>query len=508
MSRSSAKHTTDALGTKLFGLWIENHRVQVAIAQPIEAPSNGRYRITVDSISCSSGKDWLRGDNLEEFAESIETLVDRYQMRRETVAVSLDGDICVSRITLGTTESVDRELLTLQSRVPRYLQLGPGQKVTGVLRERIDERTEYAVTSVANGSLIQIIYNTLRDCDVEIVWAEPSLVSVARLIGHSKTHSDQPVLIADGTGTRWDVGIVYDGRLILDYRPAAATSEEALRLALDGHISRLHRFCHRHLGIQAGTLNQLLVCGTIEKVDRVVGQFSSNAGLEAIAMQVPRIGSLYEISDHHRESHCVPAVASVLPLILQMKACEVPDLLTDVRRAPEMSFSSRLIRVGWPAMAAAVFLAVSFGLVRSARNESANMTRSTHEVKAKVIASKTRMAELAQKREYLVYLQQIEAFCEEPDWTLELQQITQSLPDSSKLNEFRVESGNEIRLDGTVTDEPMVYEILEELRQMQFVEEVALHSTTPESNTNSLRFEIRIKLRTKQAITKKETLGD
>ena len=113
-------------------------------------------------------------------------------------------------------------------------------------------------------------YDAIRSCDVEINWVEPSLVSLARLVGRSGIAGDRPVLFADGTGQQWDVGIACVGRLLLDYRPASATTEKSFRDALKAHLSRLRRFCERHRGIASGSLDQLLLCGGGEKLDRAM----------------------------------------------------------------------------------------------------------------------------------------------------------------------------------------------------------------------------------------------
>ena len=489
MSHRLSKQKNDAERGKLFGFWIENRMVQVAIATPIQGE---RYRLDIDAIRCPMSSGWLTASHASSFAEAIATLVERYDMRRGKVCLSLDGDICVNRITLGTSDAVDHELSTLQSRVPRYLQLGPGEKVTGLLRTQIDAQTHYAATSVANHSVMRMIYDTLRDNDVEVAWAEPSLISVARLIGYTSRDSNNPILIADGTGTRWDVGIIHQGRLILDYRPAAAKTVEELQVTLDGHHSRLQRYCHRHLGIDGGKLEKLLLCGTAEKVSHAAKLFKNSPEFDEVVLCVPPCEQLYDISDEDCESHCVPAVASVLPLMLGVTVNEVPDLLRDVRRAPDLSLPIQIIRVAWPAMVAALFLIISFTMLHYARTHATHVKHGSQQVQAQVIATKSRMAELARKRELLEHFKSVERQSDEPDWIAQFQRITQSLPDLAKLNEFRIESGTHVRLEGTVLEERVVYEILEELRDLPEISEVALHSTTPEANSDATRFTIRL----------------
>ncbi|TWU37068.1 hypothetical protein [Novipirellula artificiosorum] len=495
MTKPSARQNNDTERSKLFGLWIENRLLQVAVATPTR---DGRYRLEIDAIACPDQAGWLMDRGLDNFTAAIETLVDRHEMRRGTVAVSLDGDFCVSRIAMGSPDAVNRELVSLEERVPRYLQLGPGRKATGRVRERVDEQTEYAITSVVNHSFMRVVYDVFRDCDVEIAWVEPSLVSVARLISQTQLSAEHPVLIADGTGSRWDVGIVYEGRLILDYRPAAADTAEAFHAAIDGHIERLHRFCHRYLGIHAGQLDQMVICGDPEKVERTASLFLNASGIDAVALRVPKLESLYEISDDQRLTQSVPAVASVLPLILGITSQQVPDLLTEVRRAPDLPWWSMLLRIGWPAIAAALLLMCGYGILQRERNQAAELLNGEPEVKATVVATQARMTVLAQQREWIDYLQSIEQQTAELDWNVQLMQITQSLPNTACLNEFRVEDGTHIRLDGSVFEERMVYEILEQLRHLPGIAQVALHATNPDTNSDATRFVIRLTMASKQ----------
>ncbi len=349
---------------RCFGLRIEKHLLQLAIANPL--PGN-RYRLEMDTISCEAADGWLSPATAIHLREALAFLAERHEIRRSRVAVSLDGDFCVTRVAMGTTEKVDEEQSLLEVRVPRYLQLGPGEKVTGNARKNIAPGIDYAVTGVVNRTLIQLIYEALRANDLNVTWVEPSLVSVARLLGQARVGGDHPVMIADGTGTQWDVGIACSGRLLLDYRPASATTSESLRDAVDGHISRLKRFCQRHMGIVSGELNQLLICGDEAKAKAAAELLADSISLQTEVLKVPDLPELYEIDDQICQSNSVPSVATVLPLLIGVTVADVPDLLAEVRRAPDLPLLSRMLRTGWPLIAASLVLAISYGLVSSQR---------------------------------------------------------------------------------------------------------------------------------------------
>jgi hypothetical protein len=475
--------------TRCFGLRIESQLLQVATASQ---QADGRYRLEIDDIECSSSSGWLAASGTPLLLESLAMLVDRHEMRRQSVAVSLDGDFCVTRVTMGTTEHVDAELSMQADRIPRYLQLGPGEKVTGGARSKIAPNVDYAVTGVVNRSLIQLIYDALRETDIDVTWVEPSLVSIARMVGQAKIGGDQPVMIADGMGKQWDVGIACSGRLLLDYRPAAATDEETFRDALDGHISRLKRFCLRHRGIATGELSRLLICGFGEKPHRAVEALGDSLGVQPEVLYVPDLTELYEIDEQNRQSPSVPAVATVLPLLTGVDPADVPDLLAEVRRAPELPLATRVLQSCWPIAAALLILCTSYGLVSGQRRHRAGTVQGRAELESQIDATEVKFAELTQKRELLSYLKQIEGQTAEPNWDLLLGRITQSLPDSCRLNEYRVESDGHVLLDGTVLDESIVYELVNSLRKLPGVTQVALRGTTPEESVHGTRFVIRL----------------
>ncbi len=499
MPGSVSKSARSDNGERFFGLRIENDMLQLAIAIPLP---NNRYRLEIDAISSDVAGGLLSSGNGAHLKEALAFLCERHEIKRERVAVSLDGDFCVTRVAMGTTEKVDSETSLLAVRVPRYLQLGPGEKVTGNARKNIAPAVDYAVTGVVNRSLIQLVYEALRSNDVNVAWVEPSLVSVARLLGEARDGDERPVMIADGTGKRWDVGIACAGRLLLDYRPAAATSAESLRDAVEGHISRLKRFCQRHRGIATGELREMLICGDDSKTAGAEGVLGGSINIEVSVLRVPKLESLYEIDEEFRCSNCVPPVATVLPLLTGVAESDVPDLLDEVRREPDLPLVSQLLRTGWPVFAASLVLAISYGLVSDQRYRQAGTTQGRTAIESQIDANEVRFTELSQKRDLLTHLVRIQSQSAEPNWHTIFQQVTQSLPDAARLNSFQVENDGQVSLDGTVTDESLVFDLVNEFRRLPGIAQVALRGTAPDESVHGTRFTI--SLTTSQLAAKSE----
>ena len=69
-----------------FGLRIESHVVQAAIASPM---ADGRQQLSFDEIACPTAAGWLTASGAAELETALETLVERHHMRRHRIAVSL-----------------------------------------------------------------------------------------------------------------------------------------------------------------------------------------------------------------------------------------------------------------------------------------------------------------------------------------------------------------------------------------------------------------------------------
>ncbi len=473
---------------RCFSLRVESNRLQLAVATRAD---DGVYAIEIDEIACSEPSGWLVTSDAGLLERAVSELLDRNQVRRQRVAVSLDADFCVTRVAMGSTEVVDRELEMLHSRVPRYLQLGPGEKVTGFSRTRLAPGVEHVVTGVVNLRSLQLIYDAISAADADVAWIEPSLVSVARLMGTANM-SDEPVLIADGSGAHWDLGIAYRGQLLLDYRPAGGSDEAALSDAIDGHISRLRRFCHRHRGITSSELSKMSIYGEQEKLSRTMAALGDRNQIEASILEVPMIDHLYRIDPRFRASRYVPVVAGIVPLLTDVSVESIADMLGRFRRAPDQPWPIQWAIALVPVVAAALFLMVAYGLVSGERRREQATSASRTQMEDQMQRTQLRLVELTGQRQLLAQLEKISVQSVNPRWDLLLTRIAQCLPDTVKLNEFRVDGDGIARVDGITVDESLVYEVVDHFRRLPDISQVALQGTTMESQSEGFRFVVRL----------------
>jgi hypothetical protein len=488
------RSTIAAANQPVFGLQIEDMTLQLVIASVLP---DGRYSLAFEKVDCPSELGYLSEAGIASLVETLRRWCETYQINRGRIAVSLDGDFCVTRVIAGSADEVQRELGMLAHRVPRYLQLGAGKKVTGGMQTELEPGIFYAATGVVNREVIELLYSALCEFDLDIAWVEPSLNSLARLIGLDPRYQDQPVLIADGTGRRWDVGIANGGRLLLDYRPPNSDTIDGLFGALDGHLQRLRRFCQRHRKLTSGNIENLLVCGKDGYVEEAIAKLARLDGIRTVELTVPDLTALVEFKAEVQDDK-VFAIAAVLPLLMKIPSDQVPDLLHQVRRAPKATKFERLMSVGIPIAAASLMLMVALAWrgIESHRYQAAASSRDTLESELSV--TQVQFAKLASQRRHSLNLDRIAMWTQTRPWDQVSTQLTQCLSPSTKFNSWVASEGNRVVIQGETTEDASLYDLISALRRVPDVTEVALKGTTPMEGSIGSRFVLEIGMQSLQ----------
>jgi hypothetical protein len=482
------RSTTAAASPSVFGLRIEDMSLHLVIASVLP---DGRHKLTFEKAECPSELGYLSEAGMASLDETLQLWCESYQINRGRIAISLDGDFCVTRIIAGSSDEVQRELGMLAHRVPRYLQLGAGKKVTGGMQTELEPGVFYAATGVVNRLVIELLYGAMCRFDLDIAWVEPSLNSLARLIGLDPRYQNQPVLIADGTGKRWDVGIANGGRLLLDYRPPNSDSIDGLFGALDGHLERLRRFCQRHRKLASGNIENLLVCGKEGFVDEAIATLAKLDGIRTVELTAPDLSGLAQF-DAAIHDDKVFAIAAVLPLLMKVPADQVPDLLHQVRRAPKVTKLERLMSIGVPVIAASLMLviALTWRGIESRRYHAAASNRET--LQSELSVTRVQFAKLASQRRQVLNVDRIAAWTQTRPWDQVSAQLTQCLPPTTKLNSWAAAEGKRVMIQGETTDDASLYDLINALRGVPDVTEVALKGTTPIEGSFGSRFVLEV----------------
>jgi hypothetical protein len=486
---------------RVVGIHINRTEVQLAVGM---TGFNGRTRFQFERHEWFDGGDRLLSSiGRDALLEALKAVVSRWSLQGADVSVSLDNDHCVTRVVTGPSERVDRELAALEHRVPRYLWLGPGEKQAAVARQKHGSGGgEHAVAAVANRGLVQRLYRTLRDAELKPKSLEPNLCALARLVGFLEYDRDRPILVADGSGTGWDLGIVWRGQLLLDYRPAAAGSAKELRESLHSHLSRLRRFCQRHRGLPDARLDQLWLFGPDEDVSTATKALQGFNALEVHAFSVPMQAELWDIAQPAAVPAQAAAFAAVLPSMVQDTTYSIPDLLGEIRKQREMSRAEKVVRWSWPAIAAGLLLSATFVGLQFERYRTGTQLVDQQTLEEQVQKQRQIVQATLERRQLCDQLVKVDQQMVQFDFERLLIAVARCLPDEAKLEQFVVESPTSVHLNGSVMDEKFVYELVGWLRQLPDVAEVSLEGTSPsEDNAAGLRFDLRLKLGQRETAT-------
>lgn len=506
------------------GLRLENHSVALVVARqtilgggsvgPGVGPSTeaGKYELTFDRVTSNKSTPLLTGGDPEPLADALEKLCERHPLRRHPLAVSLDGDFCVTRVTIASPEKMPRSINLLNERVNHYLQLGPGRKVTGATHLALDERTHYCATAVVADRVIETLYEAFRLARLNIAWVEPSLVSLARLVGRDRQFDGQAVMIADGTGDRWDIGIVVDGRLWLDYRPAGSETSEGVHRALDGHLERLQRFCRRHRKINSDLMSQVLVCGTGQKAAQAAKLLDTLDGLSARVFQIDCLDNLL-VSDSselvcpvnrirvvgERQSQrepeedqvkvlqsnqliapeMVPMVAALLPTLIGTQAHQVPDVLENVRREPPRSTARVIFDCIAPVLAASALVMASLWYQHSVRGNLRMVETEIETLQSRKKVNRVRNEQLMGRTTEIANIQRIASLAHIDQPMDLLDDVTRCLPNNTRLLSWSMDGNRKVRVSVETQEEANLYETIETLQKISRVDEINLVSTEP-----------------------------
>jgi hypothetical protein len=455
------------------GLHIGSHELRLAV---ISQSPEGARRLTLDSVrvdssSPSNSLDWL--------PSALGELLARHDLRRAQWSVTLDGDFCVARVVTGSPEEVTAGLDRLRNRVPRYLSLGPGEKITGGFRESINKTTDYAVTGVANRKVLEHLKATLDQRSIRPLAVEPSLVAVARQLNRH-TNSTLPALIADGSGRQWDVGISQQGRLLLDYRPSGTRDANRFGEILLGHLSRLHRFCERHRHVDQMPNWSLFLFGPESKVVNVSVALQNLDQIIPVPLKPSALLGDVEYDEASDTTEWVGAIAAALTLCEDRSSLLIADLFSALRNGDELTTLARWTRTLAPLAAAAVIL-LSLSLTVSQQNRRIALNDQQLPQLTESLARLRSQAATGQlQQQLLLGFKRLDIAAQSvPKWESLLALIPRAMPDATKLGRIQLGDDGSLRLNGTAADETTVYELVTSLKKLPGVQDVLLQGTNP-----------------------------
>lgn len=469
------------------GLHIGGQSIRLAM---IRTDAQGNRSLTLDVEDFSIGASYL-----ESMGDALRELTVRNGLDRYPVAVILDGDYCVTRVSTGTPKEVDQDQKRLATRVPRYLSLGPGEKITGGYRESISNTYDYAVTGVANQRVIESLQVCLRNCGLWATSIEPSMVAVARNM-QASMQSNCPVLLADGSGTQWDVGIVQDGRLLLDYRPSAARESDRFGQTLCGHMSRLHRFCQRHRHLGDNRLSEVFIHGPSEKAEATARVIESLSEIQARILTADLLIDNCELPEDAKSSCWVGAVAAALTSECSESLVLSADLLESIRTVRQKPLAYHVLWTVIPMVSAAALLFTLFGLVWQTRGKEQDIIAETVRLQDELGELQLVIEENRTNKDKLKVFRSLETKIHRREYAnLLVDRIPKCLPNATKLKRIQLSVDGTIRISGTALNESIIFDVTAGLRKLPGVSDVQLEGTSPSGDMGETEIDFSLIIR-------------
>jgi Tfp pilus assembly protein PilN len=432
----------------------------------------------------------------QELAEAVGKLVAEERLAGAQVHIALSGEFCVTRVVIGSTEDVRRELAELEERSHRYLTLGPGPKTIAGSVQQLDARHQHAMLTVANQKTLDAILRMAEAVGIQIATIEPSLIALSRaqaLIGAATEEACLVVELNDGGA---ELGICHNGRLLLDYRPGGRTNATNVADVIAQHLTRVQRYLDRHHGYLKSPIRQVYLAGDADAVAQAQKQFARFKQFEAAPINPGQLIALWR----HVAQSPGPELAAALGTALidyQTDASErTPNLMERILSESREPMRPILIRSLLP-LAAVLLVAMGlFALLQRERSETAVLQAQIDELEPLRAEARETQLTLTISEHKLVQLKQLESRLPKPNWGRLLTRIAQSMPDDVWLESLLVQDAHAAKLTGASYADGGVYDFVGYLKQVPDIAQIALEGTgTGHSQTGpTTSFELQLSL--------------
>lgn len=461
--------------TRLVAIEVSRSTLQVVIVERMGAnrPADVRTR----SIPWRRESKSLHTDaGIAELTAALKTLVAEEKLTGKRVRMTLNGDFCVTRVLTGTNDEVRRELSELEDRSGRYLSLGPGRKALAGSIRQVDARHQHALLTVSNQKTLDALVHVAATVGIHIELIEPSLVALSRVLGKlGHDHSD-PVLLVTVDERGVELGISYQGQLLLDYRPGGHAIHANIVDIVVQHLARLKRYCYRYFRFAKGNLERLYLCGASEYADQVYRGFASHPELSVAPLDLTEIDETWRFSTPPT-SDFAPAIGTCLLPAGGEELASSPNLMKDISDHTREPLVREAIRALWPVAAVLVLCASMLFVMyvdrQSIRALEADLAAFEH-TKAKTRDLRLTLASTEGKRKNLL---KIRSQLAAPPLDALLGSLGECLPDDTWLDKLQLRSDGQIDMTGTSFTEDSVYQFLDALKLAPLLTKVALGGT-------------------------------
>jgi hypothetical protein len=418
----------------------------------------------------------------EELTAKLRELVGDEKLAGTPLRLVLNGDFCVTRTVAGSREQVEQELRQLRERCSLYISLGQGPKSYAESVRTIDAKRSQGSMTVTNQELLAAITNAARDVGFKVKSIEHSLVALSCAVGQTGLDKELPAIIVELNQRGIDLGISYQGRLLLDYRPGGLTrnSGEQRQLAeiVRKHLGRIRRYCHRYFQYSGGKLSQVVLCGQDEEIDVLRQHFSEVTDLETTVVTARQVCPEWTFDPALADdSSLLPTLGTLLHAARPAKDDETPDLLKPLLLAQREPLGPAALKHFWPLGAAIALALVAFVAGEYEHWQASSLAAPVEQARkdSELLASK--QVELRAIEAKMKSLKKLGDTLLPTLWDELLTDVGGCLPQGTWLESLKVDRNGTVYLYGPSFDPNSVYELVEQLKQLPTLEDVVLEGT-------------------------------
>ena len=429
------------------------------------------WRQSARSLASESGQ--------AELTSALKQLSIAHKLSGTTVWLTLTGVFCVTRVLTGDSDTVRHEMRDLEQRSQLYLSLGPGHKALAGSIRQIDARHQHALLTVTNQKTLDTLMAATTAAGLHVKLIEPSLFALSRTLAKLQLGQSDPVVVVHLEENGVEVGIFYNGMLLLDYRPGGKSVHNNVADIVVQHLPRLQRYCSRYFRFITGKLSQVYLCGEEEATQRVLKDLKEFDEVTAKPLTLEPLTADWDFADGVPRNPFAPVIGSCWAMLQKEPLGSGPNLLNHLQQEDSISLSQGAKRFIWPVAAAALIVACMLGLTFYERAQVDDLRAEVAEFEASRSKARILRLSLVQSESKEKMLAQIDRQIDQPTWSQFWATIGGCLPRNVWIDGLKIEGAGLVSINGTCFSENGLFEFVHWLKQMPELSEVALTTTRP-----------------------------
>lgn len=430
-----------------------------------------------------------------ELTAGLKLLVSHEKLHGQRISLALNGEFCVTRVKTGSADVVRRELAQLEERSALYLSLGTGPKALAASVRQIDARHQHLLLTVSNKKILETIVAAADHLGIEIDTIEPSLVALSRCVSSIGRDADRPVLIVMLNEAGVELGITYQGHLILDYRPGGRSAKEEVAAIVINHLARLERYCQRHYGYTEGRLDHVILCGEEEAIDPVRQGLEREEAITLEILDPTQVDSSWDYGGLTTGSESSAALGVCLYTGDASTPRDTPNLMEQLRADKKTRLLPALAKITWPIAATVVVALALFVLTLYESNRNSAIANRLSEYETQKVRAGRIKSEMIHADKKVAQFSALGGKLSNAAWAEALSHVTHCMPSDVWLERFDAAGDGTVRISGSGYNDDAVYELVRWLQQAPGISDVSLEGTRTGSGRTGrvIKFDVHCK---------------